>query len=158
MECGELAVANLPDTQHADLFRFPVHGTFAGTLPQLTTTAERPRLGHLVDRDDASDKLLAAPLLLPGRVVTVTKCSGGRRVTLTGPESCLPPVDLGLGLRASGGTAASKILKLNGTTLHSTTLHGASLKPGKSYTLTGTVRFSGGPTITATIRFRACPK
>ena len=158
MECGDAAIANLPDTVHAGLFRFPVHGTFAGTLPQLTTTPSGRGWVTWSIETKTNDKLFAAPLLLPGRVVSVTKSSGGDKVTLTGPASCLPPVDLGLGLRASGGSAASKVLKLNGTALHSMTLHGGSLTPGRSYVLTGSVRFSGGPTVTATIKFRACPK
>ena len=158
MECGDVAVANLPDTKHAGIFRFAVHGTFAGTLPQLATAPSGRGWVAWSIESTTSDKLLVAPILLPGRSVSVTRSSGSHRVTLTGPASCLPPVDLRLGLRASGGTAASKVLRLNGTTLRSMTLHGASLTPGKSYTLTGTVRFSGGPTITATIKFRACPK
>jgi hypothetical protein len=53
------------------------------------------------------------------------------------------------------------VLRLGGTTLHSGTLRGGSLTPGKSYTLTGKVTFAGGGsrrTVTATLKFRACPK
>ena len=158
IECSQLAIANLPDTRHAAVLRFTIHGTFAGTLPQLTTSPSGRGWVTWSVEGATADKLFAAPVLLPGRVVTVTKSSRGHRVSLTGPASCLPPVDLGLALRASGGSVASKVLRLNGTVLHSTTLHGGSLTPAKSYTLTGTVRFSRGPTITATLKFRTCSK
>lgn len=158
IECEDVAVANLPDTAHAGILRFNVHGTFAGTLPQLTTSPSGRGWVAWSIESTVSNKLLVAPILLPGRVISVTRRSGGHTVTLTGPASCMPPVDLGLGLRGSGGAVASKTLKLNGSTLHSMTLHGGSLTPSKSYTLTGTVRFSGGPAITATIKFKACPR
>ena len=67
MECGDVAIANLPDTLHAGLFRFPVHGTFAGTLPQLTTTPSGRGWVTWSIETKTNDKLFAAPLLLPGR-------------------------------------------------------------------------------------------
>jgi hypothetical protein len=77
MECGEVAIANLPDALHADLFRFPVHGTFAGTLPQLTTTPSGRGWVTWSIETPTNDELFAAPLLLPGLVGSATKSSGG---------------------------------------------------------------------------------
>ncbi len=49
-ECDDIAIANLTDTRHAAVVRFPGGGTFAGGDPQLTTTSARPGPGGLVDR------------------------------------------------------------------------------------------------------------
>ena len=45
-ECGNLAVASMPGTTVAGLFRMPVSGTFAGITPQIATT---PRGHALLD-------------------------------------------------------------------------------------------------------------
>jgi hypothetical protein len=67
MECGDVAVANLPDTVHAAVFRFPVNGTFAGTLPQLTTAPNGQAWVTWSIESKHGDTLMAAPLLLPGQ-------------------------------------------------------------------------------------------
>lgn len=67
IECGDLAVASLPDTAHATVFRFPVNGTFAGTLPQLTTSPDGSGWVAWSIEGDGGDELMAAPLLLPGQ-------------------------------------------------------------------------------------------
>ena len=77
IECGDVAIANLPDTAHADLFRFPVQGTFAGTLPQLTTAPSGRGWVTWSIESSAGDELFAAALLLPGRVAGVTQSPGG---------------------------------------------------------------------------------
>lgn len=163
IECSDVAVANLTDTAHAAVVRFNVHGTFAGGPPQLTTTP-RGRAWVIWSIESASgDKLLAAPMLLPGRIVTATSSAGGNRVTLHGPASCLPPVTVTIGVKGSPARhwrVVSHALKLGRTTLRSTTLHGASLVAGQSYTLTGSVIFANGGarrTVTAQLKFRSCP-
>ena len=67
MECGDVAVANLPDTAHATVFRFAANGTFAGTLPQLTTSPDGSGWVAWSVGVAGGDELLAAPLLLPGQ-------------------------------------------------------------------------------------------
>ncbi len=161
MECSDVAIANLPSTQRSAVIRFSVHGTFGGGEPQLTTAPSGRGWVAWSIESTVANKLLVAPVLLPGRDVTVRKSTGGDRVTLTGPASCLPPVSVHVGVTGSpAGRVTGKTLKLGGTTLHSGTLRGGSLTPGKSYTLTGRVTFAGGSrrTIAATLKFRTCPK
>ena len=67
MECGDVAIANLPDTAHATVFRFPVNGTFAGTLPQLTTSPDGSSWVTWSTQSAGGDELMAAPLQLPGQ-------------------------------------------------------------------------------------------
>jgi hypothetical protein len=162
-ECSQLAVANLPNTLRAAIFRFNVHGTFAGGDPQLTTSPSGHGWVAWSIESATGNKLLVAPLLLPGLDVTSAAASTHGRVTVTGPASCLPPVDIPVsvaGKPAAGWSVAAKSLKLGGTAV-GTVLHGASLSPGTSHTLTGTVTFARGAsrsTGTAKLTFRACPK
>ena len=163
-ECGAVAVANLTNTLNAAVARFAVHGTFAGGDPQITTTPSGRAWVAWSIESTVNDKLLVAPVLLPGRIVTARNSSGGNRVTLTGPASCLPPVDVKVGVKgspASGWSVVSKALRLGTKLLSSTTLHGATLTPATAYTLHGSVTFgSGGSrrTVTASLTVRSCPK
>jgi hypothetical protein len=163
IECGDLAIANLTDTRHAAVTRFSVHGTFAGGEPQITTAPSGRGWVAWSIESASGNKLLVAPVRLPGRAVRKSASSGGNRVTLTGPASCLPPVDLKVGVKgapAAGWSIVGKVLKLGSKALGSTTLHGASLTPGTSHTLSGSVTFASGGsrrTVTATITFRSCP-
>ncbi len=161
-ECDKLAVANLTDTLHAAVVRFGDGGTLAGGIPQITTT---PRgRGWVVwgIESSSANKLLAVPVLLPGRLRTVTGRSHSDKVLLTGPASCLPPVTVHLRLRgeaASHWHVVSHTLRLDGA-LHSATLKGASLAAGRRYTLTGRVVFGDGSArraVTAKLTFLSCP-
>jgi hypothetical protein len=100
-ECSDLTIANLPGTTRAAIVRFNVHGTFAGGSPQLTTAPSGRGWVAWSIESSVSNKLLAAPVLLPGRDVTVHKSAGGDRVALTGPASCLPPVGVHVGVTGS---------------------------------------------------------
>lgn len=164
IECGHaVAVTNLANTRRAAIFRFSVHGTLAGGAPQLTTSPSGRSWVAWSLESASGDKLLVAPLLLPGLDVTSSWSGKPGRVVVTGPASCLPPVDVPVsvaGKPASGWRVAGKSLKL-GSAAVGTVLHGASLIPGKSYTLTGTVTFARGSEHgagRASISFRACPK
>jgi hypothetical protein len=163
IECGNLAVANLPDTAHAAVVRFSGGGVFAGGTPQLTTTPRGRAWVVWSIESSVNDKLLVAPLLLPGRTVRVARSAGGNRVTVSGPASCLPPVNIAVGVKGSAARhwrVVGHVLRLGGTTLRSGTLRGASLVAGRSYTLTGSVTFAGGGTrrtVTARLTFRSCP-
>jgi hypothetical protein len=158
-----VAVENLADTRHAAIFRFNVPGTFAGGQPQVTTSPSGRGWVAWSVESASGDKLIVAPLLLPGLHLTNSAAGAHGRVVVTGPASCLPPVDLSVsvaGEPASGWRVAAKSLRLNGTAMGAV-LHGAGLTAGKSYTLTGTVTFARG-SARATYRdllgFRTCPR
>lgn len=163
VECRNIAVANLPDTRHAAVVRFSGGGTFAGGDPQLTTTPRGKGWVAWSIESSTGNKLLVAPILLPGKDVTAASSARGNRVVVTGPTSCLPPVDIAVGVKgkpARNWHVVSSVLRLGSTVLHSNTLHGGSLKAGARYTLSGTVRFANGGsrvTLRATLKFRSCP-
>jgi hypothetical protein len=162
-ECDDVAIANLPDTRHAAVVRFDIHGTFAGGAPQITTTPRGTGWVAWSMESAKGDKLLAAPFVLPGRIVTAASTGKGNRVTVSGPQSCLPPAEVKVGVKANpakGWHAVSSVLRLGSTVLHSATLNGAALKAGSSYTLSGTVKFADGgahTTVTAKLKFKSCP-
>ncbi len=162
-ECGDLAIANLTDTRHAAVVRFPAGGTFAGGDPQLATTSRGPGWVFWSIEARKANKLLAAPILLPGRPVTASKTAKGNRVTLTGPASCLPAVAFNVavaGKPARNWHVVARQLHLGGAILLGTKLNGAALTPSGDYTLSGTVRFAHGSTqlsVTAQLRFSSCP-
>ena len=164
LECQEVAVANLTDTLHAAIVRFHVSGTFAQGNPQLTTTPRgRAWVVWSTDVGVEGARLQAAPVLLPGRSIIATRAAGGNRVTLHGPASCLPPVDVAVSVKgspAAGWQVTGRTLLLGSRTLHSATLRGGSLTAGRSYTLKGRVTFASGGsrrTVTAKLKFRSCP-
>src|SRR5262249_35027382 len=100
MECSDVTIANLPDTRHAAVTRFPNHGTFAGGAPQLATTPGGTGWVARSMKGPFADKLFVPPIVLPGLVVTATASSRGGKVTVHGPASCLPPVDVPVGVTA----------------------------------------------------------
>ena len=163
VECADLAITNLPDTRHAAIVRFNAHATFAGGSPQLTTSARGTGWVAWSIESKTGDKLLAAPILLPGRDVTAARSAHGGVTIVTGPQSCLPPVNVAVGVKgnpASGWHVVSKSLKLGRTTLHSATLNGAALRAGGTFHLTGKVVFSNGSsraTVSSELTFRSCP-
>ncbi len=157
-----VAVENLADTRHAAIVRFGVAGTFAGGQPQLTTSPSGRGWVAWSVESASGDRLLVAPLVLPGLRLTNSSAGAHGRVFVTGPASCLPPVDLPVsvtGRPASGWRVAAKSLKLGGSAVG--VVHGASLTAGRSYTLTGTVTFArGGTRVTYRdlLGFRTCPR
>ena len=161
-ECGFVVVANMSDTRHASLAKFPEHATAAGGDYQITTTPRGKGWAVWSVQVTSGDKLFATPVLLPGTEVTASKTARGNRVTVTGPASCLPPVDVKAGVKgkpARNWHVAASTLRLGSKVLHSTTLHGSGLKPGATYKLTGTVRFAKGGshvTVSAQLKFRSC--
>ncbi|HEY2579780.1 MAG TPA: hypothetical protein VGI74_26000 [Streptosporangiaceae bacterium] len=137
----------------------------AGTpTPELATLPSgRPWAVFAVQNSTSGfHELMAVPLLLPALHTQVTGRSTGGSATVTGPVSCMPVVDTPVSVSAapaSGWHTTSTALTLNGKA-QGGTLHGASLNPGQSYTLTGTAKFAdGGKTgsATAKLTFKACP-
>ncbi|HUC59793.1 MAG TPA: hypothetical protein VMA95_20505 [Streptosporangiaceae bacterium] len=163
VECDDLAIANLPDTRHAAVVRYNAHGTFAGGDPQITTTARGKGWVAWSAESSEANKLLAAPILLPGRDVTASNSAKGNHVTVEGPQSCLPPAGIAVGVKGSPAKnwhVVSKVLRLGSSVVHSAVLNGATLTPGNSYTLSGTVKFASGgshETVTAKLKFTSCP-
>jgi hypothetical protein len=164
-ECQAVTVANLANTRHAAIFRFsiPESQTFAGGIAQLTTAPSGRGWVAWSIESKTGNKLLVAPLVLAGLDVTATSAVKGGKVSVTGPASCLPPVNIAVGVSgkaAPGWTVLAKSLKLGGAAVGSV-LKGAGLTPGKSYTLTGTVTFGSGSaraTGHTAVTFRACGK
>jgi len=163
-ECGFVVASNMPDTRHVASIKFPVHGTSAALDYQITTTPRGSGWVAWAKEGTVGDNLYATPVLLPDRAATATKTAQGNRVTVTGPESCLPPISFNVGVKGKptrNWHVVASTLRLGSKVLHSTTLNGASLKPGATYTLSGTVKFDGGgthATVTAQLKFRSCPK
>ncbi len=163
-ECSTIAIANLPDTRHASVTRFSTHDkTLAGGIPQISSTPRGTGWVAWSFESTNADKLVVAPFVLSDRTATASASSRGNRITVSGPASCLPPVDVPVGIKASTARnwhLVSRTLKLGSTTLHSATLRGGTLTAGKTYALTGIVKFASGGshvTVTATLRFRSCP-
>ncbi|HWF80513.1 MAG TPA: hypothetical protein VN695_07995 [Streptosporangiaceae bacterium] len=164
LECSDVAIANLPDTRHAVVTRFSIHGgTFAGGPPQLATNPRGTGWVAWSIEGSIAPKLMVAPIVLADRVVTTSASARGNKITVRGPASCLPPVDVPVGVSAKPARnwhVVSKALRLGGSVLHSRTLRGGALKAGARYTLSGIVRFANGGshvTITAALKFRSCP-
>jgi hypothetical protein len=164
IECDGLAIANLADSRHASVARVPVTGTFAGGTPQLTTTPRGTGWVTWSIESTDGDELLAAPVVLPAGLATASATASGNQVLLSGPASCLPPVDVRVGVNArpaGNWQAAPGVLRLNGAALSGGTVPGASLTPGQRYTLTGSAGFTSGSshaTATASLTFQSCPK
>jgi hypothetical protein len=161
IECSQLAIADLPNTSTAGIFRFNVTGTFAGITPQIATT---PR-GHGVvvwsvegKQSQDGDSLYFNRILLAGRDTSVSK-SG---VTVTGPTSCQPASTIAVSVKGgkAGWKVASASLTLGGKKLAArSTVDGSKLTAGKVYALIGKVVFTKGKatsTGTATLKFRSC--
>ena len=160
-ECSTLAVASMPGTTVAGLFRMPVSGTFAGITPQIATT---PR-GHGVvvwavegAQPQNGDSLYFNRILLPGKDYSV-KHSG---VVITGPMSCQPASTIAVSVKGSkaGWKVASATLTFGGAKISNTsTIDGSKLTPGKIYTLIGSVTFTKGTSTskgTTALSFRSC--
>lgn len=162
-ECGFVVASNMADTRHVASIKFAEHGTAAGGDYQITTTPRGKAWVIWGIESKSGNKLLATPVLLPGHSATATKTARGNRVTVTGPASCLPAVNIKVGVKgkpARNWHVVASTLRLGTKVLHSTTLDGAGLKPGQNYTLSGTVKFASGgshSTVTAQLKFRSCP-
>jgi hypothetical protein len=161
-ECTDIAVTNLPDTRHAAVVRFSAGGTINATDARLATTPRGHAFAVWSVADGSADRLLLVPVLLPDLSTTTTENSSAGSVSVTGPVSCLPADDIGIGVEgkpAKNWHVGEQSLTLGTATVHSP-LAGASLTAGKTYTLTGHVTFTDGTankTVTAEVTFRACP-
>jgi hypothetical protein len=165
IEISQIAVANLADTVHAGIVRFPARGTTAGSNPQIATNPRGDSwVAWSVETSDSAeaDTLYVSRLLLPGLHHSVSHRGSHGTVTVTGPASCLPADAISVGVKGHpkhGWKVASHTLVLGHKKLTSS-LNGASLKPGKKYALKGTVVFAKGhghQKVSAKLKFRSCP-
>jgi hypothetical protein len=166
-ECNKITVDNLPHTTKAATIRFATDAaddTLAGSTPEIATLPSGRAWVVYAVQTTGNDynELLAAPVLLPTLTTHITSTVAAGGVTVTGPVSCLPVIDTSVGVSAapaSGWHTASTSLTLDGTA-QSGTLAGASLTPGKTYTLAGTANFADGSktqSATANLSIKACP-
>jgi hypothetical protein len=166
--CGAtITVSNFGTGSHAALSRFSSGRTTAGGNPQI---ASLPRGYAWVvwstqynDQNSAQgDKLQVQAFLLPGVHRTVSHRGSHGTVSTTGPATCLPPDLISVAVKGhpgKGWKVAKHTLKLSGKTVHSS-INGASLAAGKSYSLVGSVTFASGghhQTVKAVVKFRSCP-
>jgi hypothetical protein len=166
-DATSVAVGDLADTVHAATFTFPIgsKNTFAGGAVQATTTP-RGRGWVAWSYQSAStapgDRLEIVPIRLAGLATSRTVTGRHGRVTLTGPASCLPAVDLPVGGAPDpdrGWKATAAKLTLDGRKVDSP-LDGAALTAGRVDELTASVVFvdkAAHDTVTATVKFRSCP-
>ena len=158
----KLGVANYPDANHAAIVRFPINGVLT-FVPQIASgTRGIATVVWSVEGSTTGHKLRVTHVRLADPTVTVSHHATGGRVTVTGPRSCLPPVNVHVGWTHkpdANWSFMSGSLRLGTKAFVGSTLDGANLTPGKSYTLTGTATFGRGSArnnVKATLTFRTC--
>lgn len=168
-ECSAIAVADYADDTHAAIYRFK-GGSGSSTIvtmaPQIASGVRGIATVLWSTQTDGvtGDALHAVRVALPDTTRTVHKHGRAGRVNLIGPTSCLPPVLVHVKVGANparGWKVASRTLKLGARTVHGRRIDGATLAPGKRYTLNGRVAFKKGShhsTIMAALTFTTCAK
>jgi hypothetical protein len=159
--CGKLTVTNYADGYHAGFIRIGYPGviTFA---PQIASGVRGIATLVYSVEGTTGHVLRVLHVRLPDPTVTVSHHKTGGRVTVTGPRSCLPPVNVHVGWTHrpdANWTFLSGSLRLGTKHFSGATLDGANLTPGKSYTLTGTAKFGRGGNrnqVSASLTFRTC--
>ncbi len=100
---------------------------------------------------------------LPDTTRTVHAQGKGGKISLIGPTTCLPPGLVHIKLNANPAknwAVRTRTLKLGSQAVKKDRINGATLAPGKKYTLHGTVLFGKGSsrnTVRATLSFATCP-
>src|SRR5204862_6500681 len=131
------------DAFHAAITRFRVSNT-PTDAPQIASGTRGIATVAYTAQGTTDNVLRVAHVRLPDSTRTVATSRVAGRVTVTGPRSCLPPVNVHVGWThraANGWTFKSGALRLNGNIISRPTLDGAKLTPGKLYTLTGKAVF-----------------
>jgi len=160
-ECHDVTVTNYPDAFHAAIVRFAVSNTPTAT-PQIASGTRGIATVAYSTETATGQVLRAAHVRLPDNSYTVRHSGVGGQVSVTGPRSCLPPVNAHIGWThrpASGWSVQRGTLRLNGNVITKTTLDGAGLTAGKAYKLTGSAVFGRNgnrKTVTATLKFTTC--
>jgi hypothetical protein len=160
-ECHDVTVTNYADSLHAGIYRLRVHST-PTAVPQIASGTRGIATVVYSTQVTNGQVLRVAHVRLPASTHTVAHSGIGGRVTVTGPRSCLPPVNVHVAWThhpAHGWTFRSGALRLNGNVVSGTTLDGARLTAGKAYTLVGKAVFGKGGsrrTVQASLAFRTC--
>jgi hypothetical protein len=160
-ECNDVTVTNYADAFHAAMTRFRVSNT-PTDAPQIASGTRGIATVAYTVQGTTDNVLRVAHVRLPDSTRTVAKSRVAGRVTVTGPRSCLPPVNVHIGWThrpASNWTFKRGALRLNGNIISRTTLDGANLTPGKQYTLTGAAVFARNgnrSTVKASLTFTTC--
>jgi hypothetical protein len=165
-ECNKISVSDFGSGSHPAILRFSPHGLEAGGDPQIATVPRGYAWVAWSTQEGSSgldgDNLKVVLVRLPGVHQQVTHRGRHGSVTVVGPASCLPADSISVSVKGHpkhGWKVASSKLVLGHKKVHSS-LNGAGLTAGKKYSLKGTVVFSSGSsheTVSATVRFRACP-
>ena len=160
-ECNDVTVTNYADAANSAITRFHV-GNTPTYAPQIASGTRGIATVVFTVLAPVGSALRVAHVRLPDSTYTKAKNGTGGRVTVTGPRSCLPPVNVHIGwshAAASGWTFKSGSLKLGSNVFSGSTLDGATLTPNKSYTLTATARFGRSgttSTVQAAVSFKTC--
>jgi hypothetical protein len=163
-ECNSVTIADYANDAQAAILRFPVAGT--GTFePQIASgTRGVATVAWTAETDSANgDFLHVERVRLPDTTRSVTRRGAAGRVTLLLPTSCVPPVDvrIGLGVRAARGwSVRARSMRLAGRVVAGPTLDAARLTPGRRYTLSGAAEFADGSrrsTVRVSMIIRSCP-
>jgi hypothetical protein len=163
-ECGQVTVANYVNDDTAAIYRFRGGDTVTFT-PQIASGSRGVATVVWSTQSDGTvgDALHVLRVPLPDTTHTVLKHGRGGKISLLGPTTCLPPVlvHVKLGAKAAKHWAIrTRTLKLGSHAVKKNRINGATLSPGKSYTLHGTVVFGKGSardTLKATLTFATCP-
>jgi hypothetical protein len=160
-ECSDVTVTNYADAFHAAIVRFHVNST-PTDAPQIASGTRGIATVAYTVQGSTGDVLRAARVRLPDSTRTVSHRGTGGRVTVTGPRSCLPPVNVHVAWThrpADGWTFKSGSLRLNGNAVSGSTIDGAELTAGKSYTLVGKAVFGRNgnqANVKASLGFTTC--
>jgi hypothetical protein len=162
-ECDKVTVTNYADAFHAAIVRFGVSNT-PTYAPQIASGIRGiASVAYSVQASTPNaNTLRVAHVRLPDSTRTVAKTGTGGRVTVTGPRSCLPPVNVHIGWThrpATNWVFKSGALRLAGNVVSGSTLDGATLSSGGQYTLVGTAVFGRGSdrsTVKASLTFTVC--
>jgi hypothetical protein len=162
-ECGKVTIANYADAFHAAIVRFSVSNTATFTPQIASGTRGIATVAYSNQQPTGTNQVLrVARVRLPDSTYTVAKSGTGGRVTVTGPRSCLPPVNVHIGWThkpASGWSFKSGSFRLGTKTISSSTLDGATLTAGKQYTLHAAAVFGRNGTrdaVRASLSFTTC--
>ena len=163
-ECGQITVANFVNDDTAAIYRFKAGDTVT-SVPQIASGSRGVATVVWSTETAAANgnilHVLRVPL--PDTTHTVLKQGRGGKISLIGPTTCLPPVlvHVKLGAKAAKHWAIrTRTLKLGSQAVSKNRINGATLAPGKKYTLHGTVVFGKGSsrnTVKATLSFATCP-
>jgi hypothetical protein len=159
--CAKLTVTNYADALHAGFTRIGFGGTLTYT-PQIASGTRGIATVVYSVQGTSGHVLRVIHVRLPDPTVTVSHHGTGGRVTVTGPRSCLPPVNVHVGWThpaAANWSFMAGSLRLGNKAFLGSTLDGATLTAGNSYSLIGTAIFGRGSnrsTVHATLTFRTC--